>query len=49
MHRDELFQTNQTKLKSDGIEGGEALILVNCGQMTDATRWNKLTLGLKAG
>ena len=29
-------------------EGGEAF-LVNCGQTTDATRWHKLILGLKAG
>ena len=31
MHRHELFQTNQTKLKSDTNKGGEAF-LVNCGQ-----------------
>ena len=31
MHRPELFQTNQTELKSDRIEGGEAF-LVNFGQ-----------------
>ena len=31
MHRPELFQTNQTELKSDEIEGGEEF-LVNCGQ-----------------
>ena len=29
------------------IEGGEAF-LVNWGQTTDATRWHKLILGLKA-
>ena len=32
MHRPELFQTNQTELKSD--KKGEAF-LVNCGQTTD--------------
>ena len=31
MHRPKLFQTNQTELKSDRIEGGEAF-LVNGGQ-----------------
>ena len=29
------------------MEGGETF-LVNCGQTTDATRWHKLILGLKA-
>ena len=31
MHRPELLQTNQTELKSDKNDGGEAF-LVNCGQ-----------------
>ena len=48
MHRHKLFkQTKQNKIRMR-TEGGEAF-LVNCGQTTDATRWHKLILGLKAG
>ena len=42
----ELYQTKQTELKSDTNLGKRS---ISCELWTDATRWHKLILGLKAG